>query len=131
MARRDLVPAEKVRLINQLTHTKGPHAGEPFNLRPWQERIVRALFRTNPATGRRQYRTMLLMLPALIAETGLLSFISRHHLEGSQRRARLREVPVKATTMRRQLVVTYREGGYLGPSAQRLIALLEASRESS
>jgi DNA-binding transcriptional LysR family regulator len=75
--------------------------------------------------------TMLLMLPALIAETGLLSFISRHHLEGSQRRAKLREVPVKATTMRRQLVVTYREGGYLGPSAQRLIALLEASRESS
>ena len=25
---------------------------------------------------------MLLMLPALIAETGLLSFISRHHLAG-------------------------------------------------
>src|SRR4029079_14617712 len=34
--------------------------------------------------------TMLLMLPALIAETGLLSFISRHHLADSQRGAKLR-----------------------------------------
>jgi len=69
--------------------------------------------------------TMLLMLPALIAETGLLSFISRHHLAGSQRGARLREIPLKEATMRRKLVVSYRAGGYLAPAAQRLIALLE------
>jgi DNA-binding transcriptional LysR family regulator len=68
--------------------------------------------------------TMLLMLPALIAETGLLSFISRHHLADSQRGAKLREVPLKEATMRRKLVVTFREGGYLAPAAQRLIALL-------
>ena len=73
--------------------------------------------------------TMLLMLPALIAETGLLSFISRHHLVGSQRGARLREIPLKEATMRRKLVVSYREGGYLAPAAQRLITLLEAARE--
>ena len=72
--------------------------------------------------------TMLLMLPALIAETGLLSFISRHHLVGTQRGARLREVPLKEATMRRKLVVAYREGGYLAPAAQRLIALLEEAR---
>ena len=69
--------------------------------------------------------TMLLMLPALIAETGLLSFISRHHLAGGRRGAALREVPLKEATMRRKLVVTYREGGYLAPAAKRLIALLE------
>jgi phage terminase large subunit-like protein len=33
-----------VRLINQLTHTKGPFAGQSFNLRPWQSRIVKKLF---------------------------------------------------------------------------------------
>lgn len=72
---------------------------------------------------------MLLMLPALIAETGLLSFISRHHLEPSEGRSPLREVPLKDTTMRRRLVVTYRESSYLLPAAQMLIALLrEAGR---
>lgn len=53
----------KVAIVNCLTHTKGPFAGQPFNLRPWQERdIVRPLFHANP-DGRRQYRTCLLMMP--------------------------------------------------------------------
>lgn len=53
----------KVAIINRLTHTKGPFAGLPFNLRPWQEHdIVRPLFHTNP-DGRRQIRTCLLMEP--------------------------------------------------------------------
>jgi len=71
--------------------------------------------------------TMLLMLPALIAETGLLSFISRHHLVGHQRGARLREIPLREATMQRRLVVTRREGGYLAPAAERLITLLEGA----
>ena len=76
MARRDPVPAEKVRLLNLLRHTKGPAAGELFNLRPWQERIVRALFKTNPATGRRQYRTCLLMLPRKNGKTELCAALA-------------------------------------------------------
>ncbi len=68
--------------------------------------------------------SMLLMLPALIAETGLLSFISRHHLDESDKRSPLREVPLKETTMRRRLVVTHREGSYLLPATQMLISLL-------
>lgn len=52
-----------VRLLNQLTHTKGPSAGQTFNLRPWQEHgIIRPLFKTRK-DGKRQYRTCLLMLP--------------------------------------------------------------------
>ncbi len=38
---------------------------------------------------------MLLMLPDLIAETGLLSFISRHHLGKHGLRLPLREVPAE------------------------------------
>lgn len=68
--------------------------------------------------------TMLLVLPALIAETGLLSFISRHHLDAATGKAPLREVPLKETTMRRRMVVTYRKGGYLSAAAKRLIGLL-------
>lgn len=68
--------------------------------------------------------TMLLMLPALIAETGLLSFISRHHLGPPGSRGPLREVPLPETTMRRRLVISHRESAYLAPAARRLIELL-------
>lgn len=74
--------------------------------------------------------TMLLMLPALIAETGLLSFISRHHLGAPEGRAPLKEVAIKETTMRRRLVVTYRESSYLTPAARMLIALLQEATRS-
>lgn len=68
--------------------------------------------------------TMLLMLPTLIAQTGLLSFISRHHLEGGQTVHGLREVPVRGATMRRRLVVTWRRNAYLSPATRRLMDLL-------
>jgi len=75
--------------------------------------------------------SMLLMLPALIAETGLLSFISRHHLDESDKRSPLKEVPLKETTMRRRLVVTHREGSYLLPATQMLISLLREAGQSA
>lgn len=71
--------------------------------------------------------TSLLMLPALIVQTGLLSFISRHHLQGQARIQGLKEVPVKGATMRRRLVVTYRDQSYLSPAAGRLIDLFVRS----
>ena len=67
--------------------------------------------------------TSLLALPALIVETGLLSFISRHHLQGQARIRGLKEVPVQGATMHRRLVVTYRDNSFLSPAAQRLIEL--------
>jgi len=66
----------------------------------------------------------LLMLPTLIVETGLLSFISRRHLLSGEPNAALREVDVQETVMQRRMVVTYREGGYLSPASRRLIELL-------
>jgi DNA-binding transcriptional LysR family regulator len=71
--------------------------------------------------------TMLLMLPALIVQTGLLSFISRHHLQGRSRIAGLKEVPVAGAAMRRRLVVTYRANAFLSPAARRLVQLFEPS----
>jgi phage terminase large subunit-like protein len=66
----------KVRIINALTHTKGPHAGQGFNLRPWQEHeIVRPLFTTD-ARGRRQYRTCLLMMPRKNGKTELAAALA-------------------------------------------------------
>src|ERR1041385_2043532 len=51
-----------VRVINNLTHTSGPFANQPFNLRPGQRRIVRELYKTKK-DGLRQYRTSLFMVP--------------------------------------------------------------------
>lgn len=73
--------------------------------------------------------TMLLVLPTLIVQTGLLSFISRHHLQGQARIPGLQEVPVKGAAMRRRLVVTYRDNAFLSPAARRLLELFEQSRE--
>lgn len=67
--------------------------------------------------------TSLLMLPGLIVETGLLSFISRHHLQGRSQITGLKEVPVKGASMRRRLVVTYRANSFQSPAAKRLIEL--------
>lgn len=75
--------------------------------------------------------TMLLMMPTLIAETGLLSFISRHHLQATGPGAALKEVKVKGTTMRRRLVITYRENSYLSPAAERFIALMASGAKPS
>jgi DNA-binding transcriptional LysR family regulator len=73
---------------------------------------------------------MLLMLPTLIAETGLLSFISRRYLLPGQANFALKEVGVEATVMQRRMVVTYREGGYLSPASRRLIELLASAAAS-
>lgn len=71
--------------------------------------------------------TSLISLPALIVQTGLLSFISRHHLQGPGRIPGLKEVPVSDAIMRRRLVLTHRADSFLSPAARRLIELFERS----
>lgn len=65
--------------------------------------------------------------PALIAQTGLLGFISRHHLGRRAGNPGLREVAVKEATMRRRLVATHRQNSDLSPAAARLVALLAST----
>jgi len=65
--------------INALTHTKGPHARQPFNLRPWQTRIVKRLF-TQRRDRTRRYRTCLLMLPRKNGKTELAAALAVYFL---------------------------------------------------
>lgn len=67
--------ARAVQVINNLTHTSGPFARQPFNLRPWQKAIVRAIFTTGPL-GLRVYRTVLLMLPRKNGKTELIAALA-------------------------------------------------------
>ncbi len=68
-----------IRLINQLTHPKGPFAGQSFNLRPWQVKILKQLFKTRK-DGRRQYRTCLLMLPRKNGKSELCAALAIYFL---------------------------------------------------
>jgi phage terminase large subunit-like protein len=68
-----------IRLINQLTHTKGPNAGEPFDLRPWQRSILKKLFKARN-DGMRQYRTCLLMLPRKNGKSELAAALAIYFL---------------------------------------------------
>jgi phage terminase large subunit-like protein len=74
------VPAQDaIAFINGLTHTKGAFAGQAFDLRPWQTRIVKQLFKRRK-DGLRQYRTCLLMLPRKNGKTELAAAIALYGL---------------------------------------------------
>ncbi len=52
-----------VGFIECLCHTKGRWAGKPFKLLPWQEQIVRDIFGTVKADGKRQFTTAYIEIP--------------------------------------------------------------------
>jgi DNA-binding transcriptional LysR family regulator len=66
---------------------------------------------------------LILLLPPLIEQSSLLTFVSRRHI-GPAGGFRLREVARKETTMKRRFAVTYRRDSYLSPAARRLVDLL-------
>ncbi|MBP3887583.1 MAG: terminase large subunit [Cellulosilyticum sp.] len=52
-----------VNFINCLKHTKGQWRGVPFELLPWQDKIIRDLFGTVKENGFRQYNTAYVEIP--------------------------------------------------------------------
>ena len=54
---------EAVKFISLLQHTKGKWSGRPFTLEKWQEKVVRDVFGTVRADGKRQYRTVYVEIP--------------------------------------------------------------------
>jgi phage terminase large subunit-like protein len=75
-------PDRVVRFIKKLTHSSGDYGRQPFRLRPWQEKIVRELFKTRPETGKRQHRTALLMFPRKNGKTELVAALALYGLIG-------------------------------------------------
>ena len=94
-------------------------AGTSVATRQWLDHafMVHAL----PAPTVQIETNLILLLPALIAENNLLSFISRRNIE---RGTRLKEVPLKETTMMRRFAVSYHKSTYLSPAASRFVELL-------
>ncbi len=52
-----------VKFINNLKHTKGVWHGVPFELLPWQDKIIREIFGNVKDNGFRQYNTAYVEIP--------------------------------------------------------------------
>ncbi len=89
--------------------------------REWLEQAFRNR-RLAPPTVRIE-TNQILLLPALIEETDLLSFLSRRHLYP---RVSFMEVALRETTMRREFALEYRKASYLSPAALRVIEELKS-----
>ncbi len=64
-----------VRFKNNLTHT-GDFSGQPFNLRPWRENIVRLIFGTRDRkTQLRTFQRVFVLLPTGNGKTELYAAI--------------------------------------------------------
>ena len=71
-----------VMFVRALKHTKGEWAGTPFQLRPWQEIILRDIFGTVTREGLRQYRTGYVEIPRKNGKSELAAAIALYMLFG-------------------------------------------------
>ena len=102
-------------------------APEEVGTRQWLERAF--LNRGLPAPRVQIETNLILMMPALIERTELLTFTSRRHVAPSDPRSSLREVALRETTMRRRFDLAYRRDSYLSPAALRFVELLRERGE--
>lgn len=65
-----------VNFINCLKHTKGQWRGVPFDLLPWQDKIIRDLFGTVKENGYRQYNTAYVEIPKKNGKSELAAAIA-------------------------------------------------------
>lgn len=66
------------------------------------------------------------LLASVIGKSDLISFVSRHSLRGRRDGVKLREIPLRDTTMRRKLGLTWRKNSYFSPASQRLVEAVRA-----
>lgn len=69
-----------VQFFHALRQTKGKWAGQPLDLLPWQEEIIRALFGTLRPDGKRQYRTAYIEVPRKAGKSTLSAAIALYLL---------------------------------------------------
>lgn len=65
-----------LKFINNLKHTKGRWRGVPFDLLPWQEKIIRDIFGTVKENGYRQYNTAYVEIPKKNGKSELAAAIA-------------------------------------------------------
>lgn len=71
--------------LKRLKHPKNPALGHPFQLDPWQERIIRRIYGPRNADGSRIVRRVVLLLPRGNRKTSLCAALTLLHLIGPER----------------------------------------------
>lgn len=61
-------------------HVKGPLAGKPFELLPWQQKVIRDVFGWKRPDGTRRYRTVFVMIPRKNGKSFLASGLALYML---------------------------------------------------
>lgn len=69
-----------VKFVSSLTHTKGIWARKPFNIIPWEEKLLRDVYGTVDESGNRQYRIVYVEIPKKNGKTELGSAIALYML---------------------------------------------------
>jgi len=67
------------------------------------------------------------LIPQLISNTSLLSFITRRNLHMEQLARTVREIEMPETTMTREFGVMYRSTGYISPTVRTVLDMLRTS----
>ena len=65
------------------------------------------------------------LLPAIVEQTDLLSFISRQQLRTKRWASHLRDIPLREAVIQRRLGVLFRKEGYLSPAARSFLDFLQ------
>lgn len=71
--------------LKRLRHPKNPARGHPFQLDPWQERVIRAIYGPRHEDGSRIVRRVVLLLPRGNRKTSLCAGLTLLHLIGPER----------------------------------------------
>ena len=74
-----------VQWLRRLKHPKNPAPGHPFQLDPWQERIVRRIYGPRNPDGTRIVRRVVLLLPRGNRKTSRRAGLTLLHLMGPER----------------------------------------------
>lgn len=77
--------AQAVKFLRMLKHPKSRLPGRAFQLDPWQERVIRAIYGPRHPDGTRVVRRVVLLLPRGGRKTSLCAGINLLHLVGPER----------------------------------------------
>jgi phage terminase large subunit-like protein len=113
--------AERViKWIEHLKITSGSHAGRKFRLRPWQRKIIKAIYATDRA-DKRIVRQALITVPRKNGKTQLSAALALCHLAGPEAvpRGQIYSAAAdraQATIIMREMVALIRAEDSLGPT---------------
>lgn len=68
-----------VRIFEQMKHTKGKFAGQPFILLPWEKKIVRDVYGTVKEDGTRQYKYVYIEVAKKNGKSELAAVAANYH----------------------------------------------------